>query len=444
LFETSIPHYERTDEAAVAGIIARVIRAMASEPNHQAQETRSRRLATPVVAVVALALAGAGVYAYLQGGKAPKENLELSSQSRRGATNFTPSDTEWATLSFETVNEKIFRAEHVTEGKVAVNEDRSTPVFSPYAGRVTKLLARPGDNVKQGQPLFAIEAADTVQAQNEFISGITAMNKAKSALDLAEIQDKRAKDLFEGRAIPLKDFQQAEATFVQAQNDMRSAQTSLDAARSKLRILGFTDAAITDFQNKGTIDREITINAPISGTVVQRKVGPGQYVNAGASDPVFVIGDLSTVWLTAFVRESDAALVNVGEEISVNVLALPGHPLRANIDYVAAAIDPNTRRLLVRATIDNKEGQLKPEMFANVTIYSPGEKPAAAVPRQALIYEGSQVRVWVARPDHSIELRRIKTGLVNGDMVAVEGNLNAGEQVVTKGSLFIDRAASGS
>jgi cobalt-zinc-cadmium efflux system membrane fusion protein len=418
---------------------------MASEPHPKIQVPRSKRLTSiAVMGAVVLALAGAGFYATMQGGKVPKDDLELSSQSRRGAQNFTPSPSEWATLTIEPVSEKTFRAEHVTEGKVAVDEDRSTPVFSPYAGRITKLLARPGDNVKQGQPLFVIEAADTVQAQNDFITAITSLNKAKSALDLAEIQDKRAKDLFEGKAIPLKDFQQAEATFVQAQNDMRSAQTALEAARNKLRILGFTDGAISQFQTKGAIDREITINAPISGTVVQRKVGPGQYVNAGASDPVFVIGDLSTVWLVAFVRESDAAAVAVGQEIAVNVLALPDHPLRAHIDYVSAAIDPGTRRLLVRATIDNKDGLLKPEMFANVTIYSPGDHPAAAVPRQALIYEGSQVRVWVAHPDHSIELRKIKTGLVNGDLVAVDGNLNAGEQIVTKGSLFIDRAASGS
>lgn len=416
---------------------------MASNVNQLLQELSPRRLA---MGLAVLALAGAGTYGFLQYGRAPspRDDLELSSQSRRGQTTFTPSPSEWATLTIEPVCEKIFRAEHVTEGKVAVDEDRSTPVFSPYGGRVTKLLARPGDNVKQGQPLFVIEAADTVQAQNDFIAAITAMNKAKSALDLAQIQYNRAKDLFDGRAIPLKDFQQAEATFVQAQNDMRSSQTALEAARNKLRILGFTDAAITDFQNKGAIDREITINSPISGTVVQRKVGPGQYVNAGASDPVFVIGDLSTVWLTAFVRESDAALVNVGEEISVNVLALPGQTLKANINYISAAIDPTTRRLLVRATIDNKDGLLKPEMFANVTIYSPGDHPAIGVPRQALIYEGNQVRVWVANPDKSIELRKIKTGLINGDLVAVEGNLNANEKIVTKGSLFIDRAASGS
>jgi cobalt-zinc-cadmium efflux system membrane fusion protein len=368
----------------------------------------------------------------------------VSSQSRKGLQRYTPSPAEWASLTIQPVTKRAFRAEHVTEGKIAVDEDRSTPVFSPYAGRVTKLLARPGDSVVQGQPLFVIEAADTVQAQNDFIAAMTGLNKARSALDLAQLQHKRAKDLFEGKAVPLKDYQQAEANLIQAQNDLRSTQTSLEAARNKLRILGFTDESISTFQDKGSINREITIFSPITGTVVQRKIGPGQYVNSGASDPVFVIGDLSTVWLTAFVRETDASNVSVGQEISFNVLALPGRPLTARINYVSAAIDPATRRLLVRATIDNKEGLLKPEMFANVTIYSPGDHAAVGVPKQALIYEGSQVRVWVAHEDKSIELRQIKPGLINGDLVEVEGNLKPGEQIVTKGSLFIDRAASGS
>lgn len=397
-----------------------------------------------IASVVLLALAGAGAYGFLFAGAKDKKPSEVSSQSRKNAQNFTPTPSEWATLTIEPVNAKSFRAEYVTEGKVAVDEDHSTPVFSPYAGRVTKLLAKPGESVTQGQPLFTIEAADTVQAQNDFITAMTSQNKAKSALELADIQYRRAKDLYEGRAIPLKDYQQAEATQVQAQNDLRSAVTALEAANNKLRILGFTDETIKTFQNKGTINPEITIYAPLSGTVVQRKVGPGQYVSAGASDPVFVIGDLSTVWLTAFVRESDAALVSVGQDITVNVMALPGRPLTAKINYVAAAIDPNTRRLLVRATIDNKDGLLKPEMFANVTIYSAGDRAAPAVPKQALIYEGDQVRIWVAREDKSVELRQIKIGLINGNLVEVTSNLKPGEQIVVKGSLFIDRAASGS
>ncbi|MCK1400946.1 efflux RND transporter periplasmic adaptor subunit [Bradyrhizobium sp. 4] len=397
-----------------------------------------------ITSVVLLALAGAGAYGFLHAGAKEKNHSEISSQSRRNAQNFTPTPSEWATLTIEPVKAKTFRAEYVTEGKVAVDEDRSTPVFSPYAGRVTKLLAKPGEVLKQGQPLFTIEAADTVQAQNDFIAAMSSQNKAKSAIDLADIQFKRAKDLYEGHAIPLKDYQQAEATQVQAQNDMRSSATALEAARNKLRILGFTDETIKAFQDKGVINPEVTIYSPIAGTVVQRKIGPGQYVNSGASDPVFVVGDLSTVWLTAFVRESDAAAVCIGQDISVNVMALPGRPLTAKVNYVAAAIDPNTRRLLVRATIDNKDGLLKPEMFANVTIYSSGDRAAPAVPKQALIYEADKVRLWVAREDKSVELREIKIGLINGNLVEVTSNLKPGEQVVTKGSLFIDRAASGS
>ena len=396
-----------------------------------------------VAAAVVVLVTGGAVFV-TRSSETPRSSSEMSSQSRRGLQRYMPTPAEWASLTIEPVVDHTFRAEHVTEGKIAVDEDRSTPVFSPYAGRVIKLLARPGDHVAQGQPLFIIEAADTVQAQNDFIGAVAGLNKAKSQMDLAQIQDKRAKDLFEGKAVPLKDYQQTQAGLISAQNDLRSAQTALEAARNRLRILGLSDDAITAFQDKGRINPDTTIVAPIAGTVVQRKIGPGQYVNAGASDPVFVIGDLSTVWLTAFVRETDASVVAVGQEIAFKVLALPDRDLRARIDYVSAAIDPTTRRLMVRATVNNTNGLLKPEMFANVTIYAAGDHPAVAVPKRALIYEGDEVRVWVAHDDKSIELRKIKTGLANGDLVEVRGHLAPGEQIVTKGNLFIDRAASGS
>lgn len=405
-------------------------------------QTLSRR--QRIVTVALLALAGAVAYGYGQIGDTKPKHSEVSSQSRKGLQRYTPTAAEWASLTIQPVTERAFRAEYVTEGKIAIDEDRSTPVFSPYTGRLTKLLVRPGDSVTKGQPLFVIEAADTVQAQNDYITAMTGMNKAQSALDLAKIQDTRAKDLFEGKAVPLKDYQQSQATLIQAQNDLRSMQTALEASTNKLRILGFTDDDIATFRQKGRINPESTVFSPIAGTVVQRKAGPGQYVSTGASDPVYVIGDLSTVWLTAFVRETDVANVSVDQDLNFSVMALPGRSLKARINYVAAAIDPATRRLLVRATIDNKDGALKPEMFANVTLLSAIDHPAVGVPKQALIYEGDQVRIWVAHEDKSIELRQIKPGLINGDLVEVIGNLKPGEQIVTKGSLFIDRAASGS
>lgn len=400
-----------------------------------------RRLTLGVAACV---VGVAAVYGLTRFMATPERPSEVSSQSRKGLSRYTPTEAEWSSLTIVPAVDHMFRTEHVTEGKIAVDEDRSTQVFSPYAGRVIRLLARPGDHVEQGQPLFVIEAADTVQAQNDFIAAVTSLNKAKSQLDLAQTQDKRAKDLYEGKAAPLKDYQSSQAALVSAQNDMRSAETALEAARSRLRMLGLSEADITAFQDKGQINREATVVAPIAGTVVQRKVGPGQYISAGASDPVFVIGDLSTVWLTAYVRETEASDIAVGQEAAFTVLAFPGRVVDARINYVAAAIDPVTRRLLVRATIDNPGEKLKPEMFANVTIFSTDEHPGVGVPKQALIYEGDQVRLWVARPDKTIELRAVKVGLSNGDLVEVKTNLAAGEQVVTKGSLFIDRAASGS
>lgn len=392
------------------------------------------------LAVVAVAVA---IGTSLSGDK-PKSPSEVSAQSRLNPGRYRPSATEWKSLTVEPVKTHDFRAEFTTEGKIAVDEDRSTPVHSAYSGRVTRLLVRPGDKVEQGQPLFKVEAADAVQAQNDFVSAVSAVNKATSQLELAQLQGKRARDLFAGKAIPLKDFQQAESTLVTAQSDMQAANTLFEAARNRLRIFGLSDATIEAFQKTGRIDPEIAVNAPISGTVVQRKVGPGQYVENGSGDPAFVIGDLSMVWLTVYVREADAATVQVGQDVSFKVMSHPNRDFSARINYVATAIDPASRRLTVRATLDNSDGQLKPEMFASVSIFTNGDDATVGVPRHAIVAEGDKTRVWVVHDDKTIELRQVKTGLANGDFVEVVSNLKAGEKIVTKGSLFIDRLASAS
>ncbi len=371
------------------------------------------------------------------------KSLEVSSQARR-TQHYTPTEAQWATLKVEPVAEQMFRAEHVTEGKIAVNEDRSTPIFSPYAGRVTKLLVKPGDEVERGQPLFVVDATDMVQTQNDFIGAVTGMNKARSRLNLAQIVEKRNHDLYEGKAVALKDWQNAQAELIAAQNDVRSADVALQAARNRLRILGRADAEIAAFEQKGTISAETPIYAPIAGTIVQRKVGPGQYVSSGASDPVFVIGDLSTVWLYAYVRESDAPHVHVGQALQFKVLAYPSETFPAKISHVATALDSNTRRLLVSATVRNDRKLLKPEMLASVTIQVGPASASAAVPRDAVITEGDRARVWVVLPDKSIELRLIQTGLVSGRMIQVLDGVKPGDMIITRGALFIDRAAANS
>lgn len=398
-----------------------------------------RRLA---IALVAIGLA-VGAVALASRVLVPRAKSSESRAAKSNPSRFVPTDGEWASLTFEPAAEMVFRAEHITEGKIAVNEDSSTPIFSPYAGRVTKLMVKPSDVVARGQQLFVIEATDTVQALNDTVTALSTLNSARSKLNLAQINEKRQNDLYAGKAVPLKDWQNSQNDLVTAQNDMRSAETALEAAHNRLRILGRSDEQITTFEQTRQISAETPIYSPLAGTVVQRKVGPGQFISAGASDPVFVIGDLSTVWLTAFVRESEAADVRPGQDVDFKVLALPGRSFKARLDYVAAAIDPATRRLMVRATIDNKDGMFKPEMFASATIYSGDGHNSVGVRKQALIYEAQRVRLWVANDDKSLELREVRTGLVNGNYVEVRTNLKPGEKVVVKGSLFIDRAASG-
>jgi membrane fusion protein, heavy metal efflux system len=367
---------------------------------------------------------------------------EFSSQAKGRV--FYPTAEQWATLTVEPVQRQVFRSERTTEGKISVDEDRSTPIFSPYAGRVLKLFVKPGDTVTVGQPLFTLQATDMVQAQNDFISAATGLNKARSALNLAQMIDKRQRLLYEGKAVPLKEVQNARATLDAAESDVRAAEVALEAARNRLRILGKTDQEITEFQEKGTIDPATLITAPIGGTIVQRKVGPGQYDGSASTDPVFIIGDLSTVWVVAYMRETEAPMVQVGQAIYFTVLAYPDRWFPANISYVAAAFDPTTRRLLVRATVNNAAGLLKPEMFASVKSLSGEGDNAVAVPRDAIIYEGDSVRVWAVRDDDkAIELRRIKVGLTNGKVVEVVEGLAPKDLVVTKGSLFIDRVAAG-
>jgi membrane fusion protein, heavy metal efflux system len=349
---------------------------------------------------------------------------------------------QWATITTEPVVQIAFRDEQTTDGKIAIDDDISTPVFSPYSGRVTRLIAKPGDHVERGAPLFAIEANEVVQAQNNLITALSALNKARSVQRLAEITEKRQHDLYDAKAGALKDWQQSQSDLIGAQNDYRSAEIGLTAVRNQLHILGKSDEDINNFQATARMNAEALVHAPLAGTVLLRKVGPGQFLNSGATDPVFIIGDLSKVWLVANVREVDVPKMGIGQPVEVRVLAYPDRIFKARIAYVAPSVDAATRRLQVRAAVENSDGALKPEMFASFNIVTGNISAAVGVPKQALIYEGSNARVWIANADDTIASRQIRVGRTANGMVEVTEGLTAGERVVTHGGLFIDRAAN--
>src|ERR1700716_3362493 len=159
-----------------------------------------RPLATPRNVAIAAAVLIIGIAVTILAPQSPRSDApvaeaNLPNQARRVGDRLYPASKQWGSLGIEPVTSQVFRTEHLTEGKIAVDEDRATLVFSPYSGRVIKLFAKPGDMVAAGQPLFMVEAPDMVQAQNDFMSAVAGLNKARSALELAKIIENQNKSL---------------------------------------------------------------------------------------------------------------------------------------------------------------------------------------------------------------------------------------------------------
>jgi membrane fusion protein, heavy metal efflux system len=341
---------------------------------------------------------------------------------------FRASAVQMKTLTVESVGLHGFISEELTEGKIAANADRATPVFSPYSGRITRVIAGLGDTVKAGAPLATLEASEFVQAQNDLAT-------AGSQVKLARITETRKHALYDAKGGSLQDWQSAQA-------DLTAAETALSAVRNRLSILGKSPAEIAALERNQTISPVATLSAPIAGVVVDRQVGPGQYVQAGGATAQFTIADISSVWLLANVRETDAARVKLGQSVEVHVPAYPDRVFKARLTYVSAVVDPVTHRLPVRAEIGNRDGALKPEMFANFRILTSEASESPAVPQSAVVYEGASAHVWVVAGDGLLSLRNIRTGRSNDGLIEVLEGLKAGENVVTKGGLFIDQAAA--
>jgi cobalt-zinc-cadmium efflux system membrane fusion protein len=277
-----------------------------------------------------------------------------------------------------------------------------------------------------------------VQAQNDYLAALNVLNKARSQLALSQAAEKRLRDLYESRVTTLRELQNAQNDLTSTTNDARTAEVGLEAVRSRLRILGLRDDEVANLQ-KGSINPETAINAPLDGTIIQRKIGPGQYVGSGGGEPSYIIGDLSKVWLIAQLREPDAARVDLGDRIKFRVLAFPERVFDGQINFIGASVDPATRRITVRADIENTDNLLKPEMYASVRIINERETVSPSVPRSAVVLEGPKASVWVLGAGNTVQSRRVRPGIIDGGNIEILQGLAVGERVISRGSLFIDR-----
>ncbi len=386
---------------------------------------------------LAAAVAGGG---YLYQSQTQPPSTQQVPSARLSPGEFRLNENEIRALRIEPVAMREFRPERLAEGRIAYNDDRSTPMLSPFTGRVIRAFARVGDRVELGAPLYEVETPDVTAAANEWLAALDNVQKTRVALEQARREDARQQSLFSARAASQRDVEQARAATNAAEADARSATAQAEAQRDRLRLLGRTPEQIAEIERTRQVSGVITVTAPLAGTITQRRVGPGQWVSAGQGEPVFTIADLSTMWLVAHVRELDVPLIQVGQVVEVTLAALPGRSFPARIVRTSAGLDPATRRLTVMAEVPDPEGTMRPEMFANFRISVGEAQQSPAVPANAVIFRGAEANIWVALPEGRFTMRKITPGIRSGEMIQARDGIEAGERLVTGGALFIDRA----
>lgn len=303
-------------------------------------------------------------------------------------------------------------------GRVAFDDSRVSRVASPLSGRVLELVARPGDRVRRGQALLVIASPDAEAA----VADLTA---AEADLHLAEKGLERARSLWDDQAIPRKELQQAEG-------DTVKARAAVARAHARLEVLGIDPAAT------GTGVTRFTLRSPIDGLVVERPALTGMEVRADTGTPLVTVADLRRLWVLADVYERDLGRVAVGQRAEVRLAAYPGEVFAGVVTHVGELVDPATRTVKIRVEVANEALRLKPEMFARVSLAAgPGARPVLTVPVEAVLSDGAASAVVVARGGGRFEKRTIEAGPEWDGRVQVLAGLQAGEEVVTSGGLFL-------
>ncbi len=308
-------------------------------------------------------------------------------------------------------------------GHVAYEEDHYSRISSPVQGRVVEVQARLGDLVQTGDVLLLIESPEIAQAYSDFI-------REDSELDYAARSHQLAKDLYETKALSLKDLKQTE-------NDLVKAQAEFRRAKERLRSLRIPAAEI----DKSTAEQHITarfqLRSALTGTVVERTVTLGQSVGSEPDQVLFTIADLDTLEIVADVYERDLAMVYRGLAATVTVEAYPGEPFPAIVSAIGDNVDPHSRTIKIRARVNNAHRKLKPGMFARLNIRLDDDQFFIAVPREAVLVIDGTEYLYLMEGDGRFVKRAVKVSSASGDRVRVLKGVTDGDTIVTKGAVLL-------
>jgi Cu(I)/Ag(I) efflux system membrane fusion protein len=272
-----------------------------------------------------------------------------------------------------------------------VEQNRKT-IPAKFNGRIEKLFVdKTGDYIKKGQPLFEIYSPDLVQAQNEFLIALS--------------------------------------------SNMNENNSLLDASKKKLELFGLTADQIDELKKSGEIKLTLKYYSPVSGTVIEKKVQEGMYVNEGTV--IYEAAELSTIWNIAEVNETDLSTVKVGKQVKMKLKAYPGEEFTGRVTFIYPVINSQTRTIKIRSEFSSQNNKLKPQMYGE-TVFLDDAGTGLLVPADAVIFSGNKNVVWVKTSDGMFEGRSVELGQKFGDKYQIISGLNEGDEVAASGGFLID------
>jgi len=375
--------------------------------------------------LIAAALLGAAC----QKEAAPQEAPAAKAETKKDPNLLTlsPDAAKYANLQFAEVAEQQISAPLEVTGHIAINEDRTVRVGSLFSGRILEVPVKVGDRVGRGQALAKMHTHEVHEAEAEYAKAQAELTQRKTNAEFAKSMMERAERLYQAKAGSLNEMEKARVEYQAATQEILRAEAELERAIGHREHLGLPDNL--------NYDEPVVIKAPAAGVVMKRDITPGASVNPG--DNMFLISDLSSVWVMAEVPEKFLSSLKLGATVQIKVAAYPEESFTGRIARLGETLNAETRTLEVRCVVENRAGKLKPEMYATIGVTIGETRPAVMVSNAALQDINGEIVVFVAKDQNQFEKRVVKVErrqLALGDLVEVLSGLSRGERVVTVGS----------
>lgn len=316
-------------------------------------------------------------------------------------------------------------------GIVALNETRTARVGSLVEGIVVEMKAQIGDRVRANQLLASMHSHAVHDAWAGYRKAKADERRLQNELRFATDALERAERLFNDKAIALQELQRTQTNRVSADEALNMGRAEVRRSEEELEHLGVTNGD----DPTGESGEQVPVTAPFAGIVLERLVTQGTAVNPGTQ--LFVISDLSTVWVLAELDEAHVSGAQIGRPASVRVAAYPTEVFQGKVTYVGESVNPKTRRITIRCEVPNPDGRLKPEMYATVQVGESAPREVVAIPASAVQTLSGQPSVFIAEADGRFRARAVELGAERDGLIDVKRGVQQGERVVSAGAFIL-------